>query len=153
MDRYEVLKFVHIAAAIVWIGGAVSIQFFAHLARRSGDPIRMVSFTGDVDWIGKRVFTPAALIVVVLGFVLVWDGPWTLGMDWVWISLIIFAISFVAGVGFFAPESVRIGKMIEAEGAESAAVQARIARLLNLIRIDLVLLFAIVYLMVAKPGV
>ncbi|MDP9490836.1 MAG: DUF2269 domain-containing protein [Actinomycetota bacterium] len=153
MDRYEVLKFVHIAAAIVWIGGAVAIQFFAHLARKSGDAQRMVALTRDVEWIGKRVFTPAALIVVVLGFILVWDGPWTLGMDWIWISLVIFAISFAVGVGFFTPESIRIGKMIEAEGAESPAVQARITRILNLIRIDLVLLFAIVYLMVAKPGV
>ncbi len=153
MDRYEILKFVHIAAAIVWIGGAVAIQFFAHLARRSGDAQRMVALTRDVEWIGKRVFTPAALIVVILGFILVWDGPWTLGMEWVWISLIIFGISFALGVGFFTPESMRIGKMIEAEGAESPAVQARITRILNLIRIDLVLLFAIVYLMVAKPGV
>lgn len=153
MDRYEVLKFVHIASAIVWIGGAVAIQFFAHLARKSGDPLRMVSFTRDVEWIGKRVFTPAALIVVLLGFVLVWDGPWTLGMDWVWMSLVLFGISFAAGVGFFTPESMRIAKMIEAEGAESPAVQARISRILNLVRIDLVILFAIVYLMVAKPGV
>ena len=153
MDRYELLKFVHIAAAIVWIGGAVAIQFFAHLALRTGDPLRMAAFTREVEWIGKRVFTPAALIVVVVGFVLIWDGPWSLGMDWVWISLVIFAISFAAGVGFFTPESMRIGKMIDAEGPESPAVQARIRRILNLVRLDLVLLFAIVFLMVAKPGV
>lgn len=153
MDRYELLKFVHIGAAIVWIGGAVTIQFFAHLAQQSGDPIRMVAFMRDVEWMGKHVFLPASLIVVLVGFVLIWDGPWTLGMEWVWLSLIIFGISFAAGVGFFTPESIRIGKMIEAEGAESPAVQARIARILKLVRLDLVLLFAIVYLMVAKPGV
>lgn len=153
MDRYELLVFVHVSAAIVWIGGAVAIQFFAHLARKSADPSRMVAFTRDVEWIGKHVFTPASLIVVLVGFVLIWDGPWTLGMEWVWMSLIIFGISFALGIGFFTPESMRIGKMIEAEGAESPAVQARITRILNLIRLDLVLLFAIVYLMVAKPGV
>jgi uncharacterized membrane protein len=153
LDRYELLKFVHISAAIIWIGGAVAIQFFASLAMRAGDPHRMVAFTQDVAWIGKLVFTPAALIVVVLGFILVWDGPWDLGMTWIWLSLVIFAISFLLGVGLFTPESIRIGKLIGAEGPESPAVQARIARLLRLTRIDLVLLFAIVYLMVAKPGV
>jgi putative copper export protein len=29
MDRYELLKFVHISAAIVWLGGVVTLQFVA----------------------------------------------------------------------------------------------------------------------------
>ena len=151
MDRYELLKFIHIAAAIIWIGGAVAVQLFAIRALASGDPIRVVSFTRDVEWMGTRVFLPSSLVVIVLGFLLVWDGPWELGTTWIWLSLVIFGISFLLGVGFFTPESNRIGNQIEAEGPASPAVQARIARLLKLTRIDLVLLFAIVFLMVAKP--
>ena len=153
MDRYELLKFVHIAAAMIWIGGAVTLQFVAHLARRAADAHRMVALTRDAEWIGKRVYTPAALAVILIGFVLVWDGPWTLGMDWIWMSLILFAVSFALGIAVLTPESVRIGKQIEAEGAESAGVQARISRILNLGRLDLLLLFLIVLLMVTKPGV
>ena len=41
MDRYELLKFVHIAAGIVWIGGAVTIQFFAIRTIAAGDPLRL----------------------------------------------------------------------------------------------------------------
>jgi len=150
LDRYELLKFLHIAAAIIWIGGAVVIQFFAHLARRTQDPERMVALTRDTEWLGKRIFTPAALAVIVLGFLLVWDGPWTFGMEWIWMSLLLFGISFVLGVAVLTPQSAAIGKMIEAEGAGSPAVQARIMRVLNLARIDLALLFAIVFLMVTK---
>jgi uncharacterized membrane protein len=153
MDRYELLLFLHIAGAIVWVGGAVTIQFFALRALASDDPLRVVSFTRDVDWVGNRVFIPSALLVVLLGFLLVWDGPWDLGMTWIWLSLVLFGISFLVGAGFFGPESKRIGNQIEAEGPESPAVQAKIARLLKLTRIDLVLLFAIVFLMAAKPGV
>ena len=153
MDRYELLKFIHVGVAMVWVGGATVIQFFALRALWSGDPRRLATFARDVDWVGTRVFIPSSLVVVVVGFVLVWDGPWELGMTWVWLSLAIFAVSFVAGAGFFGPESKRVAAQIDAEGAESPAVQARIARLIKLTRIDLVLLFAIVFLMVVKPGV
>jgi uncharacterized membrane protein len=152
LDRYELVKFVHVAAAMIWLGGAVTLQFVAHLARRSGDPHRMVGLTREAEWVGKRVYMPAAVAVILLGFILVWDGPWTLGMDWIWISLILFGISFAAGVAFLTPESIRIGKQIEVEGAESAGVQARISRILTIGRLDLVLLFAIVLLMVTKPN-
>jgi uncharacterized membrane protein len=153
LDRYEVLKFVHIGAAIVWIGGAFVLQFVAARTIGGGDPLRLVAFTRDVEWIGNRVLLPSALIVIVVGFLLLWDGPWDLGMTWIWLALVLFAISFVLGVALFTPESKRIGNQIEAEGPESPSVQARIARLIRLTRIDLVILFAIVYLMVAKPGV
>jgi uncharacterized membrane protein len=151
VDRYELLKFVHVAAAIVWVGGGAVIQFFALRTLWSGDPLRLAAFGRDVDWVGNRVLVPSALAVVVLGFLLVWDGPYELGMTWIWLSLVIFAVSFLAGAAFFGPESKRIAKQIEAEGPESPAAQARIARLIRLTRIDLVLLFAIVFLMVVKP--
>ncbi len=153
MSRYELLTFGHIGAAMVWVGGAAMLQFIALRTLATRDPLRLVAFMRDVDWVGKRVFTPAALTVVFLGFVLVWDGPWELGMTWIWLSLATFGISFLTGIAFLTPESARIGRQIEAEGPESLAVQARIKRLLNVVRLDLVLLSAIVFLMVTKPGV
>jgi uncharacterized membrane protein len=152
LDRYELLKFVHIAAAIVWVGGGAAIQFFALRTMAARDGSRLAAFARDTDWIGNHVFIPSALLVVVLGFVLVWDGPYELGMTWVWLSLILFAVSFVAGAAFLGPESKRIGAQIDAEGVDSPAVQARIRRLIKLSRLDLVLLFAIVFLMVVKPA-
>ena len=152
MDRYDLLKFVHVGAAIVWVGGAAMVQFFALRALARRNPLAMVEFTRDVEWIGNRVMLPSALVVIVLGFLLVWDGPWELSMTWVWLSLLIYAVSFVVGLFVLTPEAKKIGNQIEAEGPASPAVQARIGRILNISRVDLVLLFAIVFLMVTKPG-
>ena len=57
--------------------------------------------------------------MVVLGFLLIWDGPYELGMTWIWLSLALFGISFLLGAGLFTPEAKRIGNQIEAEGPES----------------------------------
>jgi uncharacterized membrane protein len=153
LDRYELLKFVHVGAAVVWVGGAVMIQFFAIRATARNEPLSLVQFTRDVDWIGNRVLLPSALTVVVLGFLLIWDGPWELSMTWVWLSLLIYACSFVLGLFVLQPMAKKIGSQVEAEGPEAPAVQAQIGRLFWISRFDLVLLFAIIFLMVAKPGV
>jgi uncharacterized membrane protein len=153
LDRYELLKFVHVGAAVVWVGGAVMIQFFAIRAIARNEPLGLVQFTRDVDWVGNRVLLPSALTVVVLGFLLIWDGPWELSMTWVWLSLLIYAVSFVLGLFVLQPMARGIGNQIEVDGPEAPAVQAQIGRLFWISRIDLVLLFAIVFLMVAKPGV
>jgi uncharacterized membrane protein len=151
MEWYDLLAFFHVGAAIVWVGGATMIQVFALRALARQDPLAMVQFTRDVEWIGNRVMLPSALVVIAFGFLLVWDGPWELTTTWIWVSLLIYAISFVVGLFVLTPEAKKIGDQIEAEGPESAAVQARIGRILNISRIDLILLFAIVFLMVTKP--
>jgi uncharacterized membrane protein len=152
VDRYELLKFAHVGAAIVWVGGAAITQFFALRTIWSGDPLRLVAFTRDAEWVGNRVMLPSALVVIALGFLLVWDGPYELGMTWIWLALVLFALSFLLGLFVLTPEAKRIGNQIEAEGPESPAVQQRIKRILNIGRIDVILLFAIVFLMVVKPG-
>jgi uncharacterized membrane protein len=153
VDRYELLKFVHVGAAIVWVGGAAMIQFFALRATARNEPLGLVQFTRDAEWVGNRVMLPSALTVVVLGFLLIWDGPWELSQTWIWLSLAIFAVSFLLGLLVLTPQAKKVGNLIEAEGPESPSVRASISRIFLISRIDLVLLFAIVFLMVVKPGV
>ena len=151
MTRYEFLLFIHIAAAIVWVGGGAMIQFFGLRVLGSGDPMRLAAFGGDVEWIGSRILTTAAATALLSGLAMVWDSDfWTFGDDWIVIALVLFAITFVAGTAFFGPESGRVKKQIETEGP--AAAQPRIRRLILLTRIDLVLLFLIAFDMAVKPS-
>jgi hypothetical protein len=76
---------------------------------------------------------------------------WGFGDDWIVIGIVLFAITFLAGAGFFGPESGRLGKLIEAEGPISPAVLAKLKRLLALTRADLMLLFLIIFDMSVKP--
>lgn len=153
MTRYEFLLFLHIAAATIWVGGGVIVQLYGLRALAARDADRLAAFARDTEWVGSRGLTLASGLAFLLGVALVLDSDfWGFGDDWILISLVLFAITFLAGALFFGPEAGRIGKLIDAEGAQSPAVQARIARILVLTRIDLVVLFLIVFDMVVKPS-
>ena len=151
MTLYEFLLFLHIAAAAVWVGGAAMFQFFSVGVLASRDPNRLAQFAGEVEKIGNRALVPAALVALLAGFGLVWEGEFVkIGDDWIVIGLVLFAITFVAGAAFFGPESGRIKKLIETEGPAAAA--GRIRRLIVLSRFDLMLLFLIIFDMSVKPS-
>jgi uncharacterized membrane protein len=153
MTWYEFLLFVHIAMAATWVGGAAMMQFFGLRAMRAPDPMRLVDLGEDIEWIGNRVLIPSALLAVVSGVLMVIDSDfWGFGDDWIIIGIILFAITFLAGALFFGPESGRLGKLVEAEGPTSPAVQAKLKRLLALTRADLMLLFLIIFDMAVKPS-
>lgn len=151
MTWYEFLLFLHVGFAAIWVGGGTIAQFYA--LRTMSSPVRLAAFARDTEWIGNRVLTAAAAGAFLSGLWLVLDSDfWGFGDDWIVIGLVLFGITFLSGALFFGPEAGRVGKLIDAEGAESPAVQARIARLIALTRIDLVVLFLIIFDMTVKPS-
>jgi uncharacterized membrane protein len=151
LTLYELLLFVHVAAAVIWVGGGAMIQFFGLRVLAANDPNRLAQFGGDVERIGNRALVASSFVALLSGFALVWESDfWTIGEDWIIIGLILFAVTFLAGAGFFGPESGRIKKVIETQGVEAA--QGRIKRLLVLTRIDLIVLFLIIFDMSVKPS-
>jgi uncharacterized membrane protein len=153
LSWYELLLFLHISMAALWVGGGAMIQFFALRIMKATDPMRMAEFGRDVEWIGNRVLIPVSALAVVSGILLVVESDfWGFGDDWIVIGLILFAITFLAGSLFFGPESGRLGKLAEKEGPTSPAVQAKMQRLIALSRADLMLLFLLVFDMAVKPS-
>jgi uncharacterized membrane protein len=149
---YEFLLFVHISAAVIWVGGATMMQFFALRAMRASDPMRLAEFGQDVEWIANRVLIPSSALAFVSGVWIVIDSDfWGFGDDWIVIGLILFAITFLAGALYFGPETGRLGKLAESEGPTSPVFQARLQRQLALTRADLMVLFLIIFDMTTKP--
>jgi uncharacterized membrane protein len=151
MTWFQFLLFVHVAMAVIWAGGALMLQFLGLRVLGSGDPQRLATFGRDVAWIGTRVFVPASLLALLTGILLVVDSDFIgFGDDWIVIGLLLYAVTFVAGAVFFGPEAGRIGALIDQGSPE---VGPRLRRLLVLTRLDLVLLFLIVYDMTVKPEI
>jgi protoporphyrinogen IX oxidase len=154
ITHYNAFKFVHVLSAVVWVGGACTVQVYALLALRTNDPLRVASFAKDTEFVGTRIFLPSSLILLVSGIFTLHDsdGLWSFSQGWVQFGLVVIALSIVVGAGYLGPESGRIAKATERSGVESAEVQQRIRRIFLVSRIELVFLLAVIFDMVVKPG-
>ncbi len=151
VTTYEWVKAFHVLAAVIWVGGAAVVQVLALFALRSTLPGRKAEFVREAEWVGMKIFLPATLVLIGLGFYLVEDANWGYHL-WVSLALVGFGLSFVTGLLFLGPESKRIAEAIDAEGPDSPVVAARIKRILLVGRIELAILVFLIFDMVIKPG-
>jgi uncharacterized membrane protein len=150
-NTYEWLLFAHILLVIIWLGGAIQLQILGLLARRATEPGRVERLAGDASWVGMRVFTPASLLVLITGLLLVREvGGIELGDTWVWLALVLWGLSFLIGAGLLGPRAGAIGKRLGGD-ADPAETRRMIDQLFVILRIDLAILVAIVFLMTTKP--
>lgn len=152
MSYFEFLLFAHLAFVAIWIGTDVCIQIFALRARAAG-PERMAAFMGDVEWMGLRVLSPTSLLVALFGVLMVTESDvFEFSQFWVAAGLAAFLLSAITGAAFLGPETGRIKGLMEARGPSDPEVERRIARIFLISRIELVILFFIIFDMVVKPG-
>ena len=151
MTRYEFLLFLHVAAAIVWVGAGFLIAMLIFGAERSGDRVKEAGHHQDVGWLAPRLFIPASMATLVLGVLVVIDGPWSFGDLWIVIGLVGWAISFALGFFYFKPEGERIAGLVAQHGPANAEADRRIRRLNVVDRVQLTILFLVVADMVIKP--
>jgi uncharacterized membrane protein len=149
---YEFLLFVHVAAAVVWVGGATMHLALMLLARRTGadeDHVKLV------DWderLGVVFYLPSSLLVLAAGIGLVLEGNWDWDQAWIVLGLVIFGLTFVIGVAFYIPQGKKLQAAIQAGGHGSTEAVARASTIASMIWIDLALLMAAVFVMTTKPG-
>ena len=151
MTSYELWLFLHISAAIVWIGGGFVGQVFGVLAKRSGDPARSAGFGQDMAFVALKVFLPASLVLVATGALLTTDGNWSWTEPFVLIGLLGWIAAAGLAFSYITPQMGRLGAQIAAEGP-SPELGAKIDRLVLLGRLLLLALFVVVLVMVVKPG-
>lgn len=150
MDPYEVLKLVHIGAMIVWIGSGLGLLVLFAAAEQwhdEGDVLRVVK---GASILGPSLSVPSGLLVLVTGLGLVWGGGF--GWEaWVLLSLLGVAAVFALGAGIVGPRLEWATLVWERDG-DTAQALACGRRAMRIARLDQVLQFAILSLMVTRPG-
>jgi uncharacterized membrane protein len=151
VSRYDVLLFLHIAFAILWLGSGSCLILLAFRAEASNDPRRIKQIAEDAGWVAHRLIIPSSLAVLALGVWLVVDGPWTFDMLWVDLGLAGFATTFAIGFFVLTPLTKRVSETMTRDGGLSAEAAEQVRLLFLISRIDLVVLFAVVAVMALKP--
>jgi uncharacterized membrane protein len=150
-NSYSIYKALHVIAAVVWVGGDVTLTTLGIVFERRGDRETLATLGKLGAWVGVRVYTPAAFAVFAFGVMLVEKGAWGWGQVWIDLALAGWAIATGVGVLFVGPELGRIDRDAARFGPDSDAVARRVKRLFTVFRFDTVLLILIVLDMTAKP--
>ena len=149
MSYYEILLFLHVTAAIVWLGSGLFLQALVFRAEATANRSLTQGIAANSEWLARRIFIPASLAVLVLGILLTIEGPWSFGDLWIVLGLIGYAVSFLVGIGFIEPEGKRIHAAMES--GQAARGEFHIRRINVVSRMELAVLYVVVAAMALKP--
>jgi uncharacterized membrane protein len=148
---YEWLMLVHVLAAMVWLGGLVSLTVLAWGILRSGDGGAAVRFASLLGTVGPRVFAPAVVVVIGCGIGMVVDSPaWSFGQTWVRLALALFSAVFFVGVALQSRAGIGAGRAAAAGDVDGAVRHVRRWSRGNVLVLAILLL--ITWDMIFKPG-
>jgi uncharacterized membrane protein len=148
---YHLVLYVHVICAVIWVGGAVYAQMLALRVSRSDDPSELPRLGRNIEYIGSRVFMPAAVLLFIAGAIMTLQA-WSFGQLWVAVAVGLWILSAAAGAIYLGPRAKRVAALFDAEGPESVAGRQLLGRLFLVSRLELVSFAVIIGLMVFKPG-
>lgn len=151
MTRYEILLFLHISFAILWIGAGALFHVLAYMADRATDEAAIKKIFDDLTALANTFFIPSSLLVVIFGIWLTIDGPWSFDQLWITLGLVGFVITFLTGTLWITPQSKRVQELIKRGGGMTPQAYAAARRMMMFARLDYVVLFLVVFDMVVKP--
>jgi uncharacterized membrane protein len=148
---YNLLKFVHIAAVIVWVGGGFTLGILNARLGLSGDRAAIEVLARQTVFFLKRIVSPAATTVLVAGIGMVAVGHIPPGSLWILWGLAGMAGFFVLGVMMSGRAAAELAKLAPTTTEADPRIQALRRRLRRLgMGIGLMML-SVVWVMVFKP--
>lgn len=149
MDPYLLPKSLHVALAILWLGGASILTLLVVILMARDDDEATMTGLSYMGLLGNRVFAPIAMATIASGLTLGWMGGW-FWAAWTVLAIAIVACTFVLGAAVLGPTGERAVAIWKGGDLASAMTLGR--RMLRLVALDLGAQWANIALMVTKPG-
>ena len=151
---YDFLLTVHVLAAILWVGGAVTLHILMRRTLRLPDRRAQHERFTELEWLGERFYPAFSLLLLIAGILLVTrdEGGFEFEDTFIQIGLTGWVISFLIGIGFYGREGKKRAGIVETEGADSPAVASSFRRTAMVNSFELLILLLVVIDMTTKPG-
>jgi uncharacterized membrane protein len=151
MNATDIFKFLHVLAAVIWVGGGFMLQVLLARARKLG-PGSINEFTAAAEWTSSRLFMPASFAALIFGIATVMAGGYDWGDMWIGMGFAGFLVSSIIGMVILGPTSKKL-KELGPERGPNDPVVTHLARRIDLAgKIDLIVLIGVIFVMVVKPG-
>jgi uncharacterized membrane protein len=150
MDLYELLKLAHIGATIVWIGSGLGLLVLLAAAEAWHDENDVLRVIKGASILGPTLSVPSGLIVLATGIGLAWGGGFA-WEAWIVLSLLGVVAVFALGAGVVGPK-LEWATLIWERDDNRAEALACGRRAMRIARLDQVIQFSMLALMVTRPG-
>ena len=148
---YQLLLFVHVSCAVVWVGTVFFAQAVAWRVIRARDVAAVGRVARQSEGISKGVGA-AVVLLVVAGILLVEKLGISYTTTWVLIGICAYVSSILLGGVTARRIGTRVDALVAAWGVDSAEVARAVRALWTVARIDLVVLAVAICATTWKPG-
>ena len=151
---YTLLILVHIAAAIVWIGGGLYGQILSQRVLSVDDDTVVGSYLETVEKVDGPLFAIAPPVTLLAGIGLVaWGDAWNFSQTWVSLALGLSVVTAIVGGGLASRAAKQLRVVFDETGASGARFAEAARNVHRLSWIDVALVSTILVLMVFKPWI
>jgi uncharacterized membrane protein len=148
------LHFLHVVAAIVWVGGGFMLVMVGLRIRSTANPQAMAELGRTIPYVGIRVLGPAWIVLLITGvWMVLSSASWRFTQFWVLLGIGLFAVAFLVGAIFMSQAGVRLERAAREADSHKANLSSLFQRWLLGYSVILAVLLVAVWDMVFKPGV
>lgn len=147
---YDFLLFIHVVAAVIWVGGGLGLSIVGTRLANAAEPEATAGFARQLEFIGKRIFAPASGVLFLVGVFMTLDR-WSFKDLWIAIGVVGYLYSAITGAAVIGPLSRRTGKMIAEGGVGDPQVTANIKKVFMFGRIEALVMILVIAAMTMKP--
>lgn len=120
MNWYLVVKFLHIIAVTLTIGGMFARQLVRSIAKRSGDIHSLATLTRAAVRMDRAMIIPASNIMILVGIILAVMQNWPIfgflqgaSQNWLLVSNLLLAVMLAAIFGVFVPHNKKVESLLQ----------------------------------------
>ena len=149
MSLYTIVKYVHVVLAVTAIG--FNISYAIWLQRAAREPKHAAFTLRGLKILDDRFATPAYILLLVTGFVMLFDAGIPVTTFWIAGALALYVAIVVGGIVLYTPALRRQTQLAESGQAGSAEYQEAARRNMMVGTVLVILVLTIEFLMVTKP--
>jgi uncharacterized membrane protein len=153
ISTYTLLKFVHVAAAMVWVGGAVAITVLTARLVREQDRGVLLALAQRAGSFGGTVLGPAAVTTLLAGIATTAIVGFPFSSLWITWGFAGVLASIFLGATLIRRTFVEMAQIAATPGVDDMRLNALQARLSLLNLANLLILLSTVGAMVFKPTI
>src|SRR3954471_18965721 len=144
LTLFSTLKFLHIVAAIIWVGGVITLTLLnARLAStRNGAAMAALASVGG--FFGQKVFGPAAGVTLLAGLATALNAGFPMRSIWIIWGFLVILLSFGLTATVTRSTAQRLGALAASPTSDSAQIAALQRRLWVLTALNILLLLSAV---------